>query len=64
MDDRARTVDPILRFEKLKTVQKAVQDEAAIIFGYNEGQAFAWKKGLTWSPRGDEWLYFYGAEWK
>ena len=22
------------------------------------------KKGLTWAPRPDEWLYFYGAEWK
>jgi peptide/nickel transport system substrate-binding protein len=64
MDEQARTVDPILRFEKLKQVQKAVQDEAPMIFGYDEGQAFAWRKGLTWAPRADEWLYFYGAEWK
>ena len=60
----SKTKQAILRFQKLKTVQKAVQDEAAMIFGYDEGQAFAWKKGLTWSPRADEWLYFYGAEWK
>ena len=64
MDEQARIVDPILRFEKLKQVQKAVQDEAPMIFGYDEGQAFAWRKGLTWAPRADEWLYFYGAEWK
>ena len=64
MEEQARAVDPILRFEKLKTVQKAVQDEAPLIFGYDEGQAFAWKKGLTWSPRADEWLYFFGAAWQ
>jgi peptide/nickel transport system substrate-binding protein len=64
MDDQARTVEPAQRLEKLKTVQKAVQDEAAIVFGYDEAYAFAWKKGLKWSPRADEWLYFYGAEWQ
>jgi peptide/nickel transport system substrate-binding protein len=64
MEEQARTVDPGLRFQRLKEVQKAVQDEAPLIFGYDEGQAFAWRKGLKWSPRADEWLYFYGAEWQ
>ena len=45
MDEQARIVDPILRFEKLKQVQKAVQDEAPMIFGYDEGQAFASAEG-------------------
>lgn len=52
------------RIQKAQETLKVIQQEAPWVFGYDDAALYGLKKGLTWTPRPDDFIDVYTASWQ
>jgi peptide/nickel transport system substrate-binding protein len=63
LDEISTELNREVRLQKAAEAQKIIQEEAPWIFTYDDAALFGIKKGLTWTPRPDEFIDVYSAHW-
>jgi hypothetical protein len=51
------------RKAKSFALERYIVDQAPWAFLYRQQSFYAFKKGLQWEPRADDYIYLYSAKW-